>query len=646
VVSPNGTWQLNVKPGNRIAEGSALTTLTNKKTGEIAWKQMLPYTFWQCCVNEKGIVAGYAYTKGAKGEVNKEDPGLFLISFLDVSGELMHQERTKQVQEWIGMGYNMPAYWAKHLYLDGENDRMILLMPGGVLRTYNMRTGTLERAFLPGSKGDASAYEWLDEIHFIPNTKLMLLQSNSAGGNSEETKVKSCIQLIDEGGKTLWAVSQSKVFGAEKEWPYPEFHILKAEKIVNNDPMPDPFVDPFMDPFADDPREAGDEAPEFQMTPEPEQVSGFEIYLGDTEEKVVLHVLDASKDDGDLVYEIKEISREKWKLPKKSTVYDNDSPPENFPVARTKQLASFQLKNQDGTSLSDIAAVTIGTDGKIYALDRKQAVINAYDSKGIFLRVFKPDKKYKLDISYHSACIAVDYKGEIFVRTANDYGIDDDKKDPFAGHFLRFSADGTLKEKTLKPPASEFSDRIFAQPLTDYLIFSGYGDGVSVTRRDKYGSQFTSLTHRHNGQWLERIKDVAFAPDGSIAVKDSSLGDSSGGFTTPFSRLPNHLPAETITIYTPEGKSIRTIDFNGYELLSEIAFDDKHIIATYPYHPATPLIYVFDSMGRPIGAVKIDELKNKERVDLRSYIIANGKEVLAIDKESGRVFRYEMPSAK
>ena len=68
VVSPDGTWVLDVKPGNREAAGPGATTLTHTKTGQIAWKRMLPYTFWQCCVNNDGVVGGYAYTKGVMGE--------------------------------------------------------------------------------------------------------------------------------------------------------------------------------------------------------------------------------------------------------------------------------------------------------------------------------------------------------------------------------------------------------------------------------------------------------------------------------------------------------------------------------------------------------------------------------------------------
>ncbi len=95
------------------------------------------------------------------------------------------------------------------------------------------------RAFLPESKGDASGYQWLNEIRFIPDTELMLLESNSSRGNDTKTTTTSCIQLIDEGGRTLWAASQHKIFGADKEWPFPKFRILGTERLAEEDPFAD-----------------------------------------------------------------------------------------------------------------------------------------------------------------------------------------------------------------------------------------------------------------------------------------------------------------------------------------------------------------------------------------------------------------------
>jgi len=195
----------------------------------------------------------------------------------------------------------------------------------------------------------------------------------------------------------------------------------------------------------------------------------------------------------------------------------------------------------------------------------------------------------------------------------------------------------------LAPPSSEFSRSIVAQPQADNLIFFGYGNEVAVTRRDQYGSRAATLSHRKDGQWLEYILNVACAPNGLIAVRDSSQGDTSGGFTTPFPRLPSHLPADTITIYKSDDDPVRTIDFSRFAGLSEIAFDGKRIAATFPWDPPTPLVYLFDSEGTPVGAIRIEELADKERVYLHPFIVSGGNAILAVDKESGMAFRFEMP---
>jgi hypothetical protein len=164
-----------------------------------------------------------------------------------------------------------------------------------------------------------------------------------------------------------------------------------------------------------------------------------------------------------------------------------------------------------------------------------------------------------------------------------------------------------------------------------------------VIRRDQYGTPAATLTRRADGQWLDFIRDVACAPDGSIAVFDSSRGNESGGFITPFPKLPGHLPAETITLYQADGTPIRTLDFTRYAALTQIAFDGKHILATSSYDPPTPIVYIFTADGKPVGALQMAEWAGKENVNLRAFIVSEGKEILAVDQVSGIVFRYQMP---
>ena len=642
VDSPEGTWRLEVKPGNREGAGPAATTLTNLRTGEIAWKRILPYTFWQCCVNAKGIVGGYAYTKGAMGEnVSAIDAGEFLIRILNVDGAPMHEETTRR-HGWLPVHACQP--YASRLLLDARNDRMVLLMPNGLFRIYSMRTGTLDGAFFPESKGDASGYEWPDEIRFIPGTRFMLLQSNSGRGNGTETYSTSCIQLIDEQGRTLWAVSHRETFGDHYYGPFLKFRILDPEPVAEEEGDADPFAG--SDPFAEiNPFLETEEAPEPGGPPAPHEIATFEVYLGDTGEKVAFRVLETWNAHPP-IYQVVERSREKWKLPDEPGIDEEPGPPVDFPAVGAKMLSGFQLKRGDGTPLSEILDVALGPEDTIHALDPKSGHVHVFDRDGKFLHLCDPGSEHAIEIQHYGASIAVDAEGEVFARISGWRPVAEGGAvlpDPLAGHYLRFSPDGVLKEETLSPPWSEVSGHLLVQPKFSHLIFYGLGDEVAVNRRDRYGSREATLAKRADGQWLDFIRDVACAPDGSIAVRDTSMEDSFGGFDIYFPRLPNHLPAETITIYEPGGDPIRTIDFSRFAGLSKIAFDGKHLVATFPHDPPTPLVYLFTAAGDPVGAIRIKELEKQEHVSLRPFITGEGREILAVDLTSGMAFRFVMP---
>jgi len=636
VESPEGIWRLEVKPGNREGAGPAATTLTNLRTGEVAWKRMLPYTFWQCCVNAKGIVGGYAYTKGAMGENDAtNDAGEFLIRILSVDGAPMHEETTRRHGQ-LPMHACEP--YANRLLLDAGNDRMILLMPNGLFRTYSMRTGTLEGAFFPESKGDASGYDWPDEIRFIPDTRFMLLQSNSARGDGTEVSSTSCIQLIDEQGRTLWAVSHRETFGDDYDGPFLKFRIL--------DPKPDTEEEADADPFAEvDPFIETEEAPEPGGPPAPHEIATFEVYLGDTGEKVAFRVLETWNAHPP-IYQVVERSREKWKLPDDPGIDEELGPPVDFPEVGVRMIAGFRLERADGTPLSEIVAVALGPEETIHVLDPKGGQVHVFDRDGKFLHLCDPGSEHAIETQHYEASITVDAKGEVFARISEWRPVAEGGAvlpDPLARHYLRFSSDGVLKEETLSPPASELSGHLLAQPKFSHLIFYGFGDEVAVSRRDRYGSREATLSKRADGLWLDLIRDVACAPDGTITVRDTSIKNSSVGFVTYFPCLPSHLPAETITIYEPGGEPIRTIDFSRFAGLSEIAFDGKHFVATFPHDPPTPLVYLFTAAGDPVGAIRIKELEKQEHVSLRPFITGEGREILAVDLVSGMAFRYGMP---
>lgn len=443
VVSSEGTWQLDVKPSNREGSGAALTTLTNKKTGIVAWKQMLPYTFWQCCVNEKGIVGGYAYTKGVMGEGQWEEskePGEFLICFLNVEGSTIHQETSRRNPSSIGMGYYQPTHCAHRLLLDAENDRMIVQMNSGAIRSYNLESGTIISVFTPKV--------WPDEIRFIPKTSFMLLLNNSAWSTGNEKGIyqsesKSNIQLIDNQGRNLWEVKHNQTFGAEYEGPYPEFRILDPSPEPKQEVDPDPFAphNPIdeADPFAEVKSKPKDEKPPEIVAPELSETASFEVYLGNTGEKVTVQILTGEDSERNDLYKIVEKSRKKWTIPVEIQNPDADTPPVDFPTVESPLQSSFQLKRQDGGALKEIASVAIGPNETIHTLDPSGHQVRVFDRNGILTYSCNFGKKYAV-----SDALAVNDQGEVFVEISQELHPAADMLESLVGRSLRFSSKGIL----------------------------------------------------------------------------------------------------------------------------------------------------------------------------------------------------------
>ena len=139
VSSDNGAWLLDVQPSHRYGKGPSTAKLIRKETGEIAWKQELPFTFWQCCVSDEGHVGGYAYSNGPMGgepRNSTNENGEFLVRILDPSGKVKYSETTDTGS--IPSFYE-PNYYASWLDCDSSGGKMVIVMNNGTLRIYSLR---------------------------------------------------------------------------------------------------------------------------------------------------------------------------------------------------------------------------------------------------------------------------------------------------------------------------------------------------------------------------------------------------------------------------------------------------------------------------------------------------------------------------
>lgn len=649
VASPDGTYVLEVKPTSRHGSGPGATTLSNRKTGEVVWKSELPFTFWQACVNDKGIVGGYAYSKGPMGgDPWSSDGAEFLVRIFDVKGGIVYEETTRRGATFGGYTGYIPPPSASQLLFNAENDRMILPMLGNSFRSYSLSGGELLSSVSPVSE----KYSGSDGIRFIPGTPLLLLQDHIWYSSSEEETIGSRFCVMDERGDLVWSMDRVSTLPKDENRKMPIYRILSIGLAgPSADPFAetpaDPFADPSDDPFAEpDPSKQQPPAPEKPAAPPPpEPVAAFDLYQEDSGERVSYQVLKQESEDESerkISWSVAEVKRVKSAAPAPE---EEVGPPKNFPELKSPKLDEFQLLRPDNQPLADPSAFAIGPDDKIHALDSKTGEVLVFDRNGKFHHLCKPGKDHPVETGWYGASLTVDHQGEVFVKLGDRQVTDQEpaKPNPEKGRFLHFAADGAFQGVMPAPTPANDSQNWYAQPRSGNFIVTDYTPIARLVRRDSYMSQVVSLTHRPDGQWLDFISDVACAPDGTLAVLDSSQGDSSGGFTTFFSRMPSKLPTETINLYQADGTPIRTIAPTAGGKLSDIDFDGANLVGTWTYDPPCPYVFVFKATGEALGKIAIDALIGKKAADPRAFIVGKGAEILVLDCESGRGFRYAMP---
>ena len=616
VSSADGTWLLDVKPTHRYGSGPSSVTLIHQKTGEVAWKQELPFTYWQCCVNNDGHVGGYGYTKGPMGgDPWGEEGGDFIVRILDPKGVVEYAETTSR-----GMGpmihIGTPSVSARWLIHDSISDNMVIVMANDTLRIYSLRSGSLESALPSIKRENSKIYDDLAEIRFIGDPRLMLLRYSSWDSSENDETFGSKFVLINFEGHVIWSLDKIQTLPKIENRVYPKYTI-RSTSTPNE-------VDPFA-PLKEVPSQPG-------AAPTLISIGDFELFLGDGGEKVTYN-LAKNHDENNPTWTVAETAREKHALPAEPN--EEEIPAPKFPQISAEKLSGFHLSISNKRNLGELAAVTVSADGKIYALETETRSLHIFDASGKFLQTCKTTDGRMLEAGWHNASLAVTSSGDVLVKQESD---------STEANYLRFDTKGKLKEEKLEF-SSGYAEQIVARPHPMSFVSHGFGKEIttiSFEGHDRNGS-FRRLTHRADGQWLDYIGDVACAEDGTIAVRDCSAGDDFAGFETPFSRLPNSLPAETVTIYSAEGEPLRTLDFTAYAALNRIAFGGGHIIATGNFFPSQPRIYVFTDKGLPLGAFDAEIPAKDNQIDLRLFLVSQGKEIVVVDKRSAKVLRYKMP---
>ncbi|MGP1346829.1 MAG: hypothetical protein ACTS3F_09230 [Phycisphaerales bacterium] len=203
--------------------------------------------------------------------------------------------------------------------------------------------------------------------------------------------------------------------------------------------------------------------------------------------------------------------------------------------------------------------VTIGDDGRIYAVERGTASVHVFDEHGQPVRVMKPDPGDTVT-QVDQAWIAA-YPGGVVRLCIGAMGVG------FRNSIISFDAAG---------------DAIAAREPYDAAMFSGDNrrdigrgwshDGVSVRRTDGQGRVIVSTRHRPDGGWIARVHRTALGPDSSLAVM--CIRDD------PHAMLAGSEPA-AICLFGPDGEGRGTIELKrGTRTGGVLAFDGQRVALT------------------------------------------------------------------
>ncbi len=210
--SPSGQFKLVVDPSDMNGAGSATYRL--KRDGREVWSASKPFTLWDACVTDEGVVGGYAYSKGFDAF---RDYGDFRVAIIESDGRVRMDQVTKR--EGSHFLHTPPNPIGVGMLMDPANDRLIIRIEnadpnlnGESWSVYRISTGTLLATFhpfelMPDSKPMHSSIPWKDigQVGLVAKTPLTLVYWRCNDSQRRE-RLGSRFTLIDVDGSPVWTL--------------------------------------------------------------------------------------------------------------------------------------------------------------------------------------------------------------------------------------------------------------------------------------------------------------------------------------------------------------------------------------------------------------------------------------------------------
>jgi hypothetical protein len=208
--SPSGRYSMFVNPSDLYGRGKATYRLTLE--GRQVWSGEKPYTLWDACVGDDGVVAGYAYSHGWRGfsEAGHEaGMGEFRVVIIDAQGKERLEHVTKRADSRFL--HRPPDPLASGVILDSEHDRLIVRVHDADVNQqaeswwcYRLSTGVELGRFRPKElMADSGPVRSLMDAKAVRGTPLYVLHWWRYDWQREQ-KQGARFSVIGENGKPVW----------------------------------------------------------------------------------------------------------------------------------------------------------------------------------------------------------------------------------------------------------------------------------------------------------------------------------------------------------------------------------------------------------------------------------------------------------
>lgn len=268
--------------------------------------------------------------------------------------------------------------------------------------------------------------------------------------------------------------------------------------------------------------------------------------------------------------------------------------------------------------LREISAMTIGPDGRIYAVNGGNATVHVFTPEGKLDSILRPEPK-DFPIEPGTGSVTVSPDGSIFYYPTRQYGRDTNRG------YLRLDKDGNRMGFT-GPVLGETSENWLAQPVSGHIW--AIGDD-SFALMDPDHKLIRRIQRRPNHDWLARILGGAMAADGSLAV-----------IAAPeMYRLMTAPGPVVVCTYDPDGTPVKMISLFEDSEFFRIAYVPPYIVTT---ESDRLLIYDArtDTPPRRMSLPRIEGIKRPYWTVHRGWA---ADEVLLRESASLEILRFRLP---